>query len=58
MPKFKVWRVSTVKERVLVEADTVEDALENVVEDSDKFEFEFVDADSTYEAYPTEEDNE
>ena len=52
MAKYEVWKVSTVKERVIIDALTLEDALEEVVEYSSDYDFEFVDADSTYEAYP------
>jgi hypothetical protein len=57
MEKYEVWRTSIVKERVEIEAPSLEEALEEVVENSNEYEFEFVDADSTYEAYPIKENN-
>lgn len=54
MPKFEVWKISTIKERVIVDAPTIDEALEDVVENSNDYDFEFVDADSTYDAYPEE----
>lgn len=50
MSKYQVWRVSIVKEVVNVKADTLKEALDRVSENSDEFEFEFIDADTTYTA--------
>jgi hypothetical protein len=57
MANYEVWKTSIVKEMVEIEANTLEEALEEVVENSNEFDFAFMDADSTYEAFPIEEDN-
>lgn len=55
MPLYEVWRNTTVKEMVEIEADTLQDAIDYVLDDPDSFDWEFIDADS-YISAEEEED--
>lgn len=57
MAKYEVWKITTLKESVEVEAPSREAALDEVVEYSNDIEFEFMDAEHDYEIYEVKESN-
>jgi hypothetical protein len=49
MAKFEIWQIQTTRSVAYIEADTLEDAMDEASWNSEKYEFLLEDSDTTYQ---------